>query len=66
MVSTKEPKMMAQYPKIKSIGSTGSIVLAILEVQEIHRVQIVFMNLASRDPKEPPNSICVVLAVTAK
>ena len=26
----KEPKIMAQYPKIKSIGSIGSIILAIL------------------------------------
>ena len=29
----KEPKIMAQYPKIESIGSIGSIILAILEVQ---------------------------------
>ena len=29
----KEPNIMAQYPKIESIGSIGSIVLAILEVQ---------------------------------
>ena len=30
----KEPKIMAQYPKIESIGSIGSIILTILEVQE--------------------------------
>ena len=29
----KEPKITAQYPKIESIGSMGSIILAILEVQ---------------------------------
>ena len=29
----KEPKIMDQYPKIETIGSTGSIILAILEVQ---------------------------------
>ena len=29
----KESKIMAQYPKIESIGSTGSVILAILEVQ---------------------------------
>ena len=29
----KEPKIMAQYLKTESIGSIGSIVLAILEVQ---------------------------------
>ena len=29
----KEPKIMAKYPKIESIGSIGSIILAILEVQ---------------------------------
>ena len=29
----KEPKIMAQYPKIESTGSIGSIMLAILEVQ---------------------------------
>ena len=28
----KEPKIMAKYPKIESIGSIGSITLAILEV----------------------------------
>ena len=27
------PKIIAQYPKIESIGSIGSIILAILEVQ---------------------------------
>ena len=31
----KEPKIMAQYSKIESIGSVGSIILAILEVQVI-------------------------------
>ena len=31
----KEPKIMAQYPKIESIGSIGSIILAILEVQVV-------------------------------
>ena len=30
----KEPKIMAQYPKIESTGNIGSIILAILEVQE--------------------------------
>ena len=30
----KEPKTMAQYPKIEGTGSMGSIILAILEVQE--------------------------------
>ena len=30
----KVPKIMAQYPKIESRGSLGSIILAILEVQE--------------------------------
>ena len=29
----KEPKLMDQYPKIETIGSIGSIILAILEVQ---------------------------------
>ena len=29
----KEPKIMAQYLKTESIGSIGSIILAILEVQ---------------------------------
>ena len=29
----KEPKIMALYPKMESMGSTGSIILAILEVQ---------------------------------
>ena len=29
----KVPKIMAQYPKIESMGSIGSIILAILEVQ---------------------------------
>ena len=29
----KKPKLMAQYSKIESIGSIGSIILAILEVQ---------------------------------
>ena len=29
----KEPKRMAQYPKIETIGSIGSIGLAMLEVQ---------------------------------
>ena len=29
----KEPEIMAQYLKIESIGSIGSIILAILEVQ---------------------------------
>ena len=29
----KEPNIMAQYPKIESVGSVGSILLAILEVQ---------------------------------
>ena len=29
----KEPKIMAQYLKIESTGSIGSIILAILEVQ---------------------------------
>ena len=29
----KEPKIMDQYPKIESIGSIGSVILAILEVQ---------------------------------
>ena len=29
----KVPKIMAQYPKIESMGSMGSILLAILEVQ---------------------------------
>ena len=29
----KEPKIMAQYPKMGSIGSIGSMILAILEVQ---------------------------------
>ena len=29
----KEPKIMALYPKIESIGSIGSIILAILEAQ---------------------------------
>ena len=29
---------MAQYPKIESIGSTGSFILAILEVQ-VHRLR---------------------------
>ena len=29
----KEPKIIAQYPKIESKGSIGSIILAILEVQ---------------------------------
>ena len=28
----KEPKIIAQYPKIESIGSIGSIVFAFLEV----------------------------------
>ena len=27
------PEIMAQYPETKSIGSIGSIILAILEVQ---------------------------------
>ena len=31
----KEPKIMAQYPKIESTGSIGSITLAILEVQVV-------------------------------
>ena len=30
---SKVPKRMAKYPKIESIGSTGSIILGILEVQ---------------------------------
>ena len=30
---TRVPKIMAQYPKIESIGSMGSIIWAILEVQ---------------------------------
>ena len=30
----KEPEIMAQYPKIDSMGSIGSIILAFLEVQE--------------------------------
>ena len=29
----KDPKIMAQYPKIESIGSIRSIIFAILEVQ---------------------------------
>ena len=29
----KEPKIMARYPKIESLGSMGSIISAILEVQ---------------------------------
>ena len=29
----KEPKIMAQYPKIESIESIGSIILGIFEVQ---------------------------------
>ena len=32
----KEPKIMAQYPKIESMGSIGSIILAILQVQVDH------------------------------
>ena len=35
----KEPKIMAQYPKIETIGSIGSIVLAILEVQVIETIR---------------------------
>ena len=31
----KEPKIMAQYSNIESIGSIGSIILAILEVQVV-------------------------------
>ena len=31
----KEPKLMAQYLKIETIGSIGSIILAILEVEEL-------------------------------
>ena len=34
----KEPKIMARYPKMESIGSTGSIILAILEVQVNNRL----------------------------
>ena len=30
----KEPKIMDQYPNMEGIGSIGSIILAILEVQE--------------------------------
>ena len=33
----KEPKIVALYPKIESVGSTGSIILAILEVQSPSR-----------------------------
>ena len=40
----KEPKILAQYPKIESIGSIGSIILAILEVQENGKHN--FWNLA--------------------
>ena len=29
----KEPKMTAEYPNIESIGSIGSMILALLEVQ---------------------------------
>ena len=36
---------MAQYPKIESIGSIGSIILAILEVQ---------VNLHTKAPKLTP------------
>ena len=31
----KEPKIMAQYLKIETIGNIGSIILAILEVQVV-------------------------------
>ena len=35
----KEPKIMAQYPQIETVGSIGSIILAILEVQEAYTYQ---------------------------
>ena len=36
----KEPKIMAQYPKIESRGSIGSIILGPLEVQVALRVSL--------------------------
>ena len=42
----KEPKIMALYPKIESIGSTGSIILAILEVQVAVDTQVKGRRLA--------------------
>ena len=53
---------MAQYPKVESIGSTGSIVLAILEVQTFAlKVQLMLQGpgaplacgLVPKDPKYP-------------
>ena len=32
-LNSKMPKIMARYPKMESIGSTGSILLGILEIQ---------------------------------
>ena len=40
---------MAQYPKIESIGSIGSILLAILEVQEFLNFQV-FWKLGVTGP----------------
>ena len=36
----KEPQKLAQYPKIESIGSIWSIILAIVEVQVGHLLQV--------------------------
>ena len=55
----KKPKIMAQYPKIESIGSIGSIILAILEVQEVRNVSrflvpntMPFMDFGARKIKQ--------------
>ena len=43
---------MAQYPKIESIGSIGSIILAILEVQvDLRDVPLAFAKLWAKNPK---------------
>ena len=48
------PKIMAQYPKIERLGSVGSVILGILEVQVCLRFRYVYSaGLAARTSGRP-------------
>ena len=57
----KGPKIMAQHPKIESIGSIGSIILPILEVQVCQNAKVA--SLTAPDPVNRPTNTHILGAL---